>query len=81
MTKRGDITTHDMFILNRACYPSYDFIWKAHVYNTWATRREDRINGMDHSINPPISRDAAQHTYKARGSSSLVVQASNSNIK
>jgi hypothetical protein len=81
MTKRGDITTHDMFILNRACHPSYDFIWKAHVYNTWTTRREDGINGMDHSTNPRISRDAAQHTYKARGSSSLVVQASNSNIK
>jgi hypothetical protein len=29
---------------------------------------------MDHSINPRNSRDAAQHTYKTRGSSSLVVQ-------
>jgi hypothetical protein len=31
---------------------------------------------MDHSINPRNSRDAAQHTYKTRGSSSLVVQES-----
>jgi hypothetical protein len=31
MTKHGDITTHDMFILNRACHPPYDFIRKAHV--------------------------------------------------
>jgi hypothetical protein len=71
---RGDITTHDMFILNRACHPSYDFIWKAHVWNTWATRWEDGIRWIDHSINPHNSRDAAQHTYKTRGSSSLVVQ-------
>jgi hypothetical protein len=28
------------------------------------TRREDGICGMDHSINPRNSRDAAQHTYK-----------------
>jgi hypothetical protein len=27
------------------------------------TRREDGIRGMDHSINPHNSRDAAQHTY------------------
>jgi hypothetical protein len=26
------------------------------------TRREDGIRGMDHSINPRNSRDAAQHT-------------------
>jgi hypothetical protein len=38
------------------------------------TRREDGIRGMDHSINPRNSRDAAHHTYKTRGSSSLVVQ-------
>jgi hypothetical protein len=38
------------------------------------TRHEDGIRGMDHSINPRNSRDAAQHTYKTRGSSSLVVQ-------
>jgi hypothetical protein len=37
-------------------------------------RREDGIRGMDHSINPRNSRDAKQHTYKTRGSSSLVVQ-------
>jgi hypothetical protein len=45
------------------------------------TRREDGIGGMDHSINPRNSRDAAQHTYKTRGSSSLVVQESKSDIK
>jgi hypothetical protein len=44
-------------------------------------RREDGIRGMDHSINPRNSRDAAQHTYKTRGSSSLVVQESKSDIK
>jgi hypothetical protein len=38
------------------------------------TRCEDGIHGMDHSINPRNSRDAEQHTYKTRGSSSLVVQ-------
>jgi hypothetical protein len=40
------------------------------------TRREDGIRGMDHSINPRNSHDAEQHTYKTRGSSSLVVQES-----
>jgi hypothetical protein len=45
------------------------------------TRREDGIRGMDHSINPRNSRDAAQHTYKTRGSSSLVMQESKSDIK
>jgi hypothetical protein len=45
------------------------------------TRREDGIRGMDDSINPRNSHDAAQHTYKTRGSSSLVVQESKSNIK
>jgi hypothetical protein len=44
------------------------------------TRREDGIRGMDHSINPRNSRDAAQHTYKTRGSSSLVVQESKCDI-
>jgi hypothetical protein len=43
-------------------------------------RREDGIRGMDHSINPHNSRDAARHTYKTRGSSSLVVQESKSDI-
>jgi hypothetical protein len=37
-------------------------------------RREDGFRGMDHSINPRNSRDAEQHTYETRGSSSLVVQ-------
>jgi hypothetical protein len=32
------------------------------------TRREDGIRGMDHSINPRNSRDAAQHTYETCGS-------------
>jgi hypothetical protein len=45
------------------------------------TRGEDGIRGMDHSINPRNSRDAAQHTYKTCGSSSLVVQESKSDIK
>jgi hypothetical protein len=45
------------------------------------TRREDGIRGMDHSINPSNFRDAAQHTYKTRGSSSFVVQESKSDIK
>jgi hypothetical protein len=45
------------------------------------SRREDGIRGMDHSINPRNSRDAEQHTYKTRGSSSLVVQESKSDIK
>jgi hypothetical protein len=44
------------------------------------TRREDGIHGMDHSINPRNSRDADQHTYKTRGSSSLVMQESKSDI-
>jgi hypothetical protein len=44
-------------------------------------RREDGIRGMDHSINPRNSRDATQHMYETRGSSSLVVQESKSDIK
>jgi hypothetical protein len=44
------------------------------------TRREDGIRGRDHSINPRNSRDAEQHTYETRGSSSLVVQESKSDI-
>jgi hypothetical protein len=45
---------------------------------TWP---EDGIRGMDHSINPRNSHDAEQHTYKTRGSSSLVVQESKSDVK
>jgi hypothetical protein len=45
------------------------------------TRREDGIRGMDHSINSRYSRDAEQHTYETRGSSSLVVQESKFDIK
>jgi hypothetical protein len=53
-----------------------------HVATTQLTnRREDGIHGMDHSINPRHFRDAAHHTYKTRGSSSLVVQESKSDIK
>jgi hypothetical protein len=44
-------------------------------------RCEDGIRGMDHSINPRNSRDAVQHAYKTRGSSSLVVQECKSDIK
>jgi hypothetical protein len=57
-----------------------------HTYETRGdtqliNRREDGIRGMDHSINPRNSRDAVHHTYKTRGSSSLVVQESKSDIK
>jgi hypothetical protein len=45
------------------------------------SRRVDGIRGMDHSINPRNSRDAKQHTYETRGSPSLVVQESKSDIK
>jgi hypothetical protein len=45
------------------------------------TRREDGIRRRDHSINPRNSRDAEQHTYKTRGSSSLVVSETKSDIK
>jgi hypothetical protein len=44
------------------------------------TRSEDVVHGMDHSINPRKSCEVAQHTYKTRGSSSLVVQESKSDI-
>jgi hypothetical protein len=44
------------------------------------SKREDGIRGMDHSVNPRNSRDAEQHTYETRGSSSLVVQESKSDI-
>jgi hypothetical protein len=44
-------------------------------------RREDGICGMDHSINPCNSYDAEQHTYETRGSPSLVVQESKSDMK
>jgi hypothetical protein len=53
-----------------------------HVVTTQlVNRREDWIRGMDRSINPRNSRDAVQHTYKTRGSSSLVVQEGKSDIK
>jgi hypothetical protein len=57
-----------------------------HTYETRGdtqliNRREDGIRGMDHSINPRNSRDAVQHTYKTRGSSSLVVHKSKSDLK
>jgi hypothetical protein len=53
-----------------------------HVVTTQLiNRREDGIRGMDYSIDPRNSRDAVQHTYKTRGSSSLVVQESKSDIK
>jgi hypothetical protein len=52
-----------------------------HVVTTQLITRLDGIRGMDHSMNPRNSRDAAQHTYKTRGSSTLVVQESKSDIK
>jgi hypothetical protein len=53
-----------------------------HVVTTQLlTRREDGLRGMDHSINARNSHDAVQHTYKTRGSSSLVVQGNKSDIK
>jgi hypothetical protein len=57
-----------------------------HTYETrgvtqLTNRRKDGIRGMDHSINPRNSRDLVQHVYKTRGSSSLVVQESMSDIK
>jgi hypothetical protein len=45
------------------------------------TKRENGIRGMGHSINPRNSRDAVQHTYNTRGSSSWVVQENKSDIK
>jgi hypothetical protein len=45
------------------------------------SRREDGIRGMDHYMNPHNSHDAEQQTYGTRGSSSLVVQESKSDIK
>jgi hypothetical protein len=44
------------------------------------SKSEDGIRGMDHSINPRNSRDAEQQTYKTRGSTSLVVRESKSDI-
>jgi hypothetical protein len=53
-----------------------------HVATTQLINRcEDGICGMDRSINPRNFRDAAQLTYKTRGSSSLVMQESKSDIK
>jgi hypothetical protein len=67
VAKRGDITTHDMFVLNRARHPSYDSHTKSarirHVSNQ--TRRWDPWNRLLHQ--PSHTRDAAQHTYKTRG--------------
>jgi hypothetical protein len=55
--------------------------YETHGETQLATRREDGIRGRDHSVNPRNSRDAEQHTYKTRGSSSLVVRESKSDIK
>jgi hypothetical protein len=57
-----------------------------HTYETRGdtqliNRREEGIRGMDHSINHRNSRDAEQRTYKTRGSSSLIVQESKSDIR
>ena len=68
MAKRGDITTHDMFILNRTSHPSYASHTESctcikHV----SVQREDRVHGIDFPIIHRKSRDAEQHTYKTRG--------------
>jgi hypothetical protein len=67
MAKCGDITPHDMLILNRACHPSYVFHTESarrrHVSNL--TRRWDLWNKSLHQ--PSHSRDVARHTYKTRG--------------
>jgi hypothetical protein len=55
--------------------------YETHGDTQLTTRREDGICGMDHSINPHNSRDAVQQMYETRGSSSLVVQESKSDIK
>jgi hypothetical protein len=55
--------------------------YETHGETQLTTRREDGIRGRDHSINPRNSRDAEQHTYKTRGSSSLVVRESKSVMK
>jgi hypothetical protein len=55
-------------------------VWQHMVTTQLLIRREYGIRGMDHSINPRNSRDVVQHTYKTRGSSSLVVQESKSDI-
>jgi hypothetical protein len=55
--------------------------YKTRGDNTTHNICEDGIRGMDHSINPRNSCDVVQHTYKTRGSSSLVVQESKSDIK
>jgi hypothetical protein len=56
-------------------------VWKNVATTQLTNKSEDVIRGMDHSINPRNSRDVAQHTYKTRGSSSLVVQESKFDIK
>jgi hypothetical protein len=55
--------------------------YETHGDTQLTIKREDGIRGMNHSNNPRNSRDAAQHTYKTRGSSSLVVQESKTDIK
>jgi hypothetical protein len=55
--------------------------YETHGDTQLTPRREDGIRGMDRSINPRKSRDAAQLTYKTHGSSSLVVQEGKSDIK
>jgi hypothetical protein len=81
MAKHGDITTHDMFILNRACNPSYD----SHMESTRIKHMSNQMRRWDpwnRSLHQPLhSRDAAQHMYKHVASSSLVVQESKSDIK
>jgi hypothetical protein len=54
--------------------------YETHGDNT--TYNQTRKMGSVEWITPTtLARDAAQHTYKTRGSSSLVVQGSKSDIK
>jgi hypothetical protein len=54
VAKRGDITTHDMFILNRTCHPLYALHTESARIKHVASNREDRIRGMDRPIDPRI---------------------------
>jgi hypothetical protein len=85
----GQRPTSDTLRLN-GVYPCLAYsICGMHTYKTRGDntthdqmrRWDPRDTTRDHSINPRNSRDAVQHTYKTRGSSSLVVQECKSDIK
>jgi hypothetical protein len=67
MVKCGNITTHDMFILNGARHPSYDLHTEStHIKHVSIQPKIwDLWNRSLHQ--PSHTRDAAQHTYKTRG--------------